>query len=176
MQPGHKHWDPGKPLEPNAHLRSIIIGSMTTIGYIGDLAVDADDITPRTELNSHANMVVVGCHATIVNETGKSVEVNPFSPDYNSMTVKLVDAVVRYDCPFEGTSQLILFRDALHVPSMQNNLIPPFIIREAGVQLYDTPKIHVNDPTVDDHSIYFDKADFRIPLQLWGIFSYFELV
>ena len=38
---------------------------------------------------------------------------------------------------------------------MKINLIAPFLIREASVQLKDTPKIQVVDPKVDDHAIYF---------------------
>ena len=37
----------------------------------------------------------------------------------------------------------------------------------------DVPKIHKEDPTVDDHAITFAETGFRIPLSLWGIFSYF---
>ena len=37
----------------------------------------------------------------------------------------------------------------------------------------DTPKIHMDDPQVDDHLLYFDSESLRIPLSLWGIFSYF---
>ena len=37
----------------------------------------------------------------------------------------------------------------------------------------DVPKIHKEDPTVDDHTITFAETGFRIPLSLWGIFSYF---
>ena len=37
----------------------------------------------------------------------------------------------------------------------------------------ERPKIQVNDPTTSDHSIYFPETDFRIPLSLWGVFSYF---
>ena len=47
------------------------------------------------------------------------------------------------------------------------------MIREEGIQVNDTPKIQVNDPTTSDHSIYFPETDFRIPLSLWGVFSYF---
>ena len=36
----------------------------------------------------------------------------------------------------------------------------------ARIQLRDTPKIQVVDPTVDDHAIYFKEGDFRIPLSL----------
>ncbi len=131
-------------------------------------------VTSRTELDTHANMPVVGKHSVILNDTGKSVEVNPFSPDYDPLTVRLVDAIIKYDCPNDGISRLLIFRNALHVPSMTNNLIPPFIMREAGIDVNDTPKIHVNDPTIQDHSIYFSEAKFRIPLRLSGIFSFFE--
>ena len=47
------------------------------------------------------------------------------------------------------------------------------MIREEGTQVNDTPKIQVNDPTTNDHSIYFPNTGFRIPLSLWGVFSYF---
>ena len=54
-----------------------------------------------------------------------------------------------------------------------NNLIPPFMLRGMGVAVNDVPKIHKEDPTVDDHAITFLETGFRIPLSLWGIFSYF---
>ena len=31
------------------------------------------------------------------------------------------------------------------------------MIREEGIQVNDTPKIQVNDPTTSDHSIYFPR-------------------
>ena len=42
-----------------------------------------------------------------------------------------------------------------------------------GVTMNDVPKIHKEDPTVDDHVIAFVETGFQIPLSLWGIFSYF---
>ena len=56
---------------------------------------------------------------------------------------------------------------------MENNLIPPFVMREAGIDVNDVPKIQVEDPSVEDHSIFFSDTGFRIPLSLWGTFSYF---
>lgn len=56
---------------------------------------------------------------------------------------------------------------------MDNNLIPPFIMKEAGIEVSKVAKIHVSDPSISDHSIYFKDHDLRIPLALWGIFSYF---
>ena len=33
---------------------------------------------------------------------------------------------------------------------MKHNLVPPFMIREEGIQVNDTPKIQVNDPTTSE--------------------------
>ena len=56
---------------------------------------------------------------------------------------------------------------------MEHNLIPPFLMREAGIEVNDTPKIHSENPQVEDHSVYFPLQEVRITLDLIGIFSYF---
>ena len=57
---------------------------------------------------------------------------------------------------------------------MENHLILPFILREAGLQVNERAKRHTEDPTADNHEIIFPTTGFRIPLQLFGIFSYFS--
>ena len=37
---------------------------------------------------------------------------------------------------------------------MDSKLIPPFLIREAGVQLRDRPKLELDNPEKDDQAIY----------------------
>ncbi len=44
-----------------------------------------EDEGSRTELDSHANMPVVGRHAYIISDTGRMADVSPFTPDYASM-------------------------------------------------------------------------------------------
>jgi hypothetical protein len=56
---------------------------------------------------------------------------------------------------------------------MSNNLIPPFIMRECGITVNDVPKIHVRIPDESHHAITFEETGFRIPLNIWGVFSYF---
>jgi hypothetical protein len=62
----------------------------------------------RTELNSHANMPVVGRHAYIISDTGRMADVSPFTPpDFKSMRLCIVDAAVQYDCPYDGQSYIL---------------------------------------------------------------------
>ena len=130
------------------------------------------DSMSRLELDSHANMPVVGASAQILAESGETVDVNAYSPEYEPRQVPLVDAALQYDSPYDGSTHILVIRNALYVPSMTNHLIPPFIMREAGIQVNDVPKIHQDDVDVSHHSIYFAETDLRIPLQLNGVFSY----
>ena len=127
---------------------------------------EGEESMSRTDSDSHANMVVVGRHAYILSDTGRTADVNAFTPDYESMQVPIVDAAVQYECPYSGMHHVLVIRNALHVPPVRHNFVPPFMIREEGIQVNDTPKIQVNDPTTSDHSIYFPETGFRIPLSL----------
>ena len=115
---------------------------------------------------------MVGRGAYIIAHTGKTADVQTYNPDYESMQIPIVDAALQYDDPHDGISYMLIIRNALHVPSMNNHLIPPFLMREAGIIVHDTPKIHLDEPSVSDHSIYFEDSDFRIPLSLSGVFSF----
>ena len=130
----------------------------------------------RTDLDSHANMAVVGRHAYILSDTGRTADVNAFTPDNESMQVPIIDAAVQYECPYSGTLHVLVIRNALHVPLVRHNFVPPFMIREEGIQVNDTPKIQVNDPTTSDHSIYFPETDFRIPVVIVGRVLVFSVI
>ncbi|CAJ1959259.1 unnamed protein product, partial [Cylindrotheca closterium] len=118
-------------------------------------------------------MPVVGCQAFILADTGKTVSVSAYNPDYPSKQIPVVDAALLYQDRFSGEEHILVIRNALHVPSMANNLIPPFIMREHGIKVNDTAKIHTSDPSSDDHAIVLD-TNVRIPLYLYGVFSYFS--
>ena len=192
LQPDNQTWDPGgRPRRcedggngnlkwihrPNEHTAGIVVSMIVA----SDVSRETDDLSfdgvqetlPRTDLDSHANMVVVGKHCLIIHHTGRTADVSAFTPDFDSMEIPVVDAALACYNPHNGKDYILIVRNALHVPSMQNNLVPPFIMREAGTQVNDVPKIHVKDPTVEDHSIGFPGHNFRTPLSLWGVFSYF---
>ena len=70
---------------------------------------------------------------------------------------------------------VLVFRNYLSVSSMQNNLIPPFVIIEAGMVVKDTSRIHAMDPSVENNSIYFPNLNIIITLFIHGVFSYFTM-
>ena len=67
-----------------------------------------------TELDSHANMVVIDAQGTIIQKTGRYTDVNVFSLDIGTMSrVPIVDAAVAYDCPLSGQTILMVARNTL---------------------------------------------------------------
>jgi hypothetical protein len=155
-------------------LQIISTALITATSDVNGIEMDVESTSLRTELDSHANMGVVGSNCLVIEWSGQTASVNPFTPDYESLLeVPIVDAAVMYECPTFGKQYILLVQNALHVSEMEQNLIPPFIMREAGIVVNETPKIHVNHPTVEDHSVYFEESNFRIPMALWGTFSYF---
>ena len=125
-----------------------------------------------TELDSHADSPVVGSNCFIKRKTGKKVNVSGFSDELGKpMSVDVVDAVVAYDDPLEGDTYLSVIKNALHVPSMKSNLIPPFMMRLAGIEVNECPKFLSEFPTIKNHSILFREENVRIPLQLSNTIS-----
>ena len=118
-------------------------------------------------------MLVFGQHSRILARTGKTVDVQAFSPDIAPLELELVDAAVLYENPYTGKLIICIAQNALYVPTMNHNLVPPFILREAGVEVNEVPKFHVKNPNEEHHSLYWEDADVRIPMSLHGTFSYF---
>ena len=114
----------------------------------------------RTELDSRANMPVIGMNAYIVSKIGETVDVAPFKPDYKPISVELVDAALKYECPYSGEIKILIIRRGLYVPSMTHNLLPPFTVREAGITINEVTKIHVTSPTEEHHAITFQETNF----------------
>ena len=73
-------------------------------------------------------MAEIGKHAYMLAETGKTVEVNPFTPPYKPIKAPIVDAAMQYDSPYNGKSYILVVRNSLHVPSMCYMLLPPFML------------------------------------------------
>ena len=156
-------------MAPNEHL---IERMMTSISSSGDNVC----LESSAELDSHANMVVIGKQVFIFNQSDQYANVRAFTDEVKGIPkVPIVNAIIAYDCPQSGHTYLLVVRNALCVPSMEHNLIPPFILREAVLVLNDTPKIHCNVPSAEDHSLFDKETGLRIPFTLDVTFSVFKL-
>ena len=64
----------------------------------------------RTELDSYANIVVVGKHCIIFDDTVKTCIVNAFSESAGKLdNVTLVDAAVAHDCSYQCKTFILYF-------------------------------------------------------------------
>ena len=100
--------------QPNNHLCSIICSTV-----IGDtLEGDADTAPlPRSELDSHANMIVLGSHSFVFDKVqDQTCDVMPFDPGLGTARqIPIVDGAVAYDCPIQNKTFILMFKNALFV-------------------------------------------------------------
>jgi len=118
-------------MTPNVHMAMLVLVASTAITSNDDVDPEDDQeqmCSSRMELDSHANMPVVGRHCYILQRTGRTADVSAFSPDLNTLEILIVDAALMYYCPYTGREIMLIVRNALYVSSMENNLIPPFIL------------------------------------------------
>ena len=158
---------------PNKHTINAVVAALKA--QLSDINVNAQLIITKSELDLHANMIVVGKDYFIFESTGKTCNVEPFTADHDVATnIPIVDAALAYDCPFTHETYILIIRNTLYIDSMKNNLIPPFIMREGGVIVNDIPKMHSSGHIINDHCISFKDTNLGLPLLLNGIFSYFH--
>ena len=89
--------------------------------------------------------------------------------------MKIVSAALAYDDPMSGETVILRIHQAVHIPTMQNNLLCPMQLRVNDVEVNDCPKFLHPNPTETTHSIVIHEKDdsLIIPLSLKGVTSYF---
>jgi hypothetical protein len=110
----------------------------------------------------------------LIQPSGKYADVQAFTNDVPTLRkIPIVDGICAYDCKLTAKTYLLVIRNALQVESMEHSLIPPFLMREAGLYVNECAKRHCESPTIDEHCIYDEETKLRIHLGLRGIFSVF---
>ena len=93
-----------------------------------------------------------------------TVNVTPFSDDFGMMPeVPVVHAAVAYDCPITGATTILIINNALYIAEMEQNLIPPIMMRLNGVLVDECPKFLCPSLTVERHSIFLPSENIRFP-------------
>jgi hypothetical protein len=125
------------------------------------------------ELDSHADTIVGGNNCVVLDTTGRTVSVSPFSDEYDAIQdIPIAAIATAYDCPDTGQVYILVFNEALFFGSrMTHSLLCPNQLRAHGIQVDDTP-VQYNESST--HSMYIPDHDLRIPLSLDGVISGFD--
>ena len=93
-------------------------------------------------------MVVLGRNCSVFDWFHRrTFDVELFDPSIRTAKkVPIVDDAVAYTCAYTHETYVQISRNVLYVLSTDNNLIPFFILWQAGVNVSDTPKIYLPDP------------------------------
>jgi hypothetical protein len=128
-----------------------------------------------TELDSHTKLAVAGSETTIIACSGAFSNVTLFSKDLPAMDmVEIGDDVMCFYDPILLETYILVMKNVMLIPSMGHNLIPPFLIQEAGLIPDATPTHQTPCPSIDNHSTRGQRSGLWIHLQFNGIFSYFN--
>ena len=106
------------------------------------------------ELDSHADSPVEGRFAKVLEDTGRKVQVSGFTSELaKPVSVPTVHPVVAYDCEYTGKTHILVIHNALYLRTMSVNLIPPFMMRLAGLEVNECPKFLSKVPSETQHSV-----------------------
>ena len=101
--------------QPNDHLVRVISKAnvldvtIDSCGFKKSLKMISalDNSVSRTKLYSHSNMVCLGIHSLIIEDTEKTVDFKPFTPDYNALQkVPVVTGAILTECAFTGKTRI----------------------------------------------------------------------
>ena len=84
--------------------------------------------------------------------TGRICNIDLFSTELEvDQDFSIVDKAIAYNYPYILEMYILIVRNALYIPDMSYNLLPPFILREGVLVVKDVPKIQFIHSTKDDY-------------------------
>ena len=103
--------------------------------------VDHATVHDRIELDTHADMTVVGSNCIVVGYNGKECEVSPYADEYSPIqNVLVVTEATAWTNPQDGTSIILVFNEALWMGDrLDHTLVNPNQMRAYGIDMQDNP-------------------------------------
>jgi hypothetical protein len=126
------------------------------------------------DMDSHADIAVLGMNCRIIYNTGRLVQVYGYDPSQGPTTQSIVTGCFSYDDPGDGTIKILVVHQGVHVPGQPNSLIPPNQMRDNDIVVNDCPKSMKLNPTSEDHSLILqghENESYQLPLTLRGTIS-----
>ena len=90
----------------------------------------------------------MGNHAHILEITNKTALVSGFTTKLgDAIRVPIVSGAIIYDCEYTGESNIMVIHNVLHFKHMEINVIPPIMIRVAGLEIDECLKFLAKTPS-----------------------------
>ena len=81
--------------------------------------------------------------------------------------LQIVSAALAYDDPNNGETVILRVHQAVHVPTMANNLLCPMQMRLNDVEVNDCPKFLHPNPTDTTHLLVLKEAEETLTIPLF---------
>ena len=95
--------------------------------------------TSTVEADSHADTFVAGKNCIPLHYTERTCDVQPYSDDYAPMTnIPIITAATGYTSK-TGLNYILIFPEALYMPTLTHSLFNPNQLRHFGTQVQDNP-------------------------------------
>ncbi len=145
--------------------------------YITDLSTKINSIGETTlELDSHADMCVLGRGALILLDYDRAVIVEGYDPSLGTKTYVTVSRALAYDDPVTGKVYHLVINQAIHIPHLDHHLLCPMQCQVNDVIFNNLPKFLASDPTDHMHAMtiidpHQPAQTVILPLALRGVTS-----
>jgi hypothetical protein len=131
----------------------------------------------RLELDSYADMTVLGAVTLIIQSYDRPVEVVGYDPQQGFQTFEMVSGILTFDHPRDGQVYHLVFHQAIHMPQLDHHLLCPMQCRVNDVTVNNVPNFLTCFPTDNMHRLIVqnpndDSTTPTFPLHLQGVTLY----
>ena len=93
------------------------------------------------ELDTHADMTVLGSNCVVLSYTGKECELSPYSSEYEGVrNIPVVTGAMVWTNAMDGTAYLMIFHESLWMgDKLDHTLVNPDQLQAYGVSIQDNP-------------------------------------
>ena len=120
-------------------LRDSYVQPLTTVQVMVAHASVASS-KPKVELDSHADMCVVGDNCFVIHNPNRPVNVYSYDPKDGHRSTKTVDAAVGYQDVQSGQKFILMMNQAIQIDGLVNHLLCPMKYHLNGVHISEVPK------------------------------------
>ena len=132
----------------------------------------------KLDLDSHADICVLGANALLIQDHGRPVNVLSYNPYLVDRTYQKVSGVIGYDHPIMGQTYHLVIHQAISIPCLEHHLLCPMQARVNDITINEITKFLASNPKNETHSIIVTDPDdpaqrVILHLDICGVTTYF---